>query len=188
MVLNAITFGSERVRDTAYFEAALDSYPTPSLFLLILFVGMAAGVPLGFFTQPISKRRRNAVTLARAELEALEGQEELEVVQRRGQLQALIHNYQKSLKKRIIFLLCGWLLGLAFLFVQLTTMNQAVLIRRVFLRDLQACAPYLSAEEEEQLRSSFAQVRIKADYAQVASELSRVARAHSVRLAEIELW
>jgi hypothetical protein len=73
-------------------------------------------------------------------------------------------------------------------FVKFLTINQSVLIYRVFDTNVRICLSHISQSEERQLRARFAAVRTRADYLAIDKELRAIAVSAGVRLVDIRLW
>lgn len=69
--------------------------------------------------------------------------------------------------------------------IQSTYVNSAI---THYNQMLSICAPSLSADQKEQIASSFAQIKNKADYEEVINRLRSVAQKHSQVMPAFEIW
>lgn len=184
LALTVVTLGSDTIRDSAYRDAALDSFPLPSLTLIFL---ATTGI-LAWCTHIMGKiyrgptRRQMPSERQIAEMSPKEREELRRSLEEEG---ARLDKRIGRLRRVIVALLTPVIIIPA---VQGFRINQAVLIRRVMLADLTICEPFIEEGELKRLKSHFAQVRTRGEFLAVHSQLERVAKKNSVRLSGISLW
>jgi hypothetical protein len=155
LFLTLVTLGSESARSQAYADAALDPTPLPSLILLLFLYALPFLVLLGDVT---AKGTRFLFGTKLKEL-------------RPGGYRVIS-----------ITILAMFLLAASWGFVKFLTVNQSVLIYRVFNANMRICAPYLSDSEERKFKARFAAVKTRSDYLAIEEDLKKLAVSKSIGL------
>ena len=176
---NAITLGSTRIRDAAYFSAATDATAVPGL---IGFYSLCVAM-FGFLGVRIVSHRKTLRMLRLGKTEA----QEIEALHPAA-FQSKIETLRRWMPRTISFeLILIGLIALTALF-GFMVINQAVHIRRIFLVNVTRCAPYVTDNEQKLLLARFATVESRADYLPLRSSLDSLARTHNVKLLGGEVW
>lgn len=188
-VLNVLTLGSDTIRDSAYQDAALNPGAVPALMSLITFNAVVFGGVFGAMAASLSRIRRMNQALDKrgdAVEEKQDGsgekaQEEIEILAEE-RVRARRHERQGY------FILT--MLGAVFVFLMINELriNQSVLIWRTFTTNLAICAPYLSDQQEKELRAQFSAMRTRADYQPISDRFQQLAASHGLRLVDVSLW
>jgi hypothetical protein len=102
--------------------------------------------------------------------------------------EGMIHRIRRILRRQIAFVTIVLFVMCVGVMIFQGIIGQAILIWRVFNVDVNICAPYLTENEEKQLRARFAAVKTRTDYQVIDEELNRIARKNSITLREEPLW
>jgi hypothetical protein len=165
-LLTIVTFGLDSVRNSIYTRVAQGHHEESSLFLLMLVLSGGMGSFLGFATWQVARRIL---------FEKPTGEEER---QRQPRLRSGVFN---AMLGCIFFF---W----AVLFGQFVIMLYTNLAITHFEHSLVICAPYLTHEEEQAIRSQFALLKTSTDYEAVVRRLQAIAAQHGIALREFTIW
>jgi hypothetical protein len=144
---------SSTVKDAPYSMAAIDPSTLPALLLLI--IAAATALAAGLPRQVLSRLRGRRLCGAR-----------------RTRISQLL---------RIAMRVYVGLFGIGAVVVTLT-INQAILIRRVFTANLAICGPKFTEAERLAFAAEFAGIRTRAGYERLDVALRQAASARGVRL------
>jgi hypothetical protein len=188
-LLNVATFGSTRIRDSAYASAASDPTPLPAL-LVLLVVSLIPFYAVLTATEFLFEGRKSRLERAIANLEEIEFSEPEEKDLHLA-LQKAEQELQRSKRRDKWF---NWF-GLAFFcfffigsLIGFGVINQAVATHRVFYTNLKICAPFISETDEERLEGLFSMVENRGDYLEVQSHLETIAKNNGLKLQKFEPW
>jgi hypothetical protein len=188
--LGLITLGSERVRDAAYTSAALDPSPLPPLLLLIVvsIIPLIAAFMMGFMEFGMSPIIR---WLDKPSTNPALGDDKNHT--EKGEESRTWREAQKirrfKIRRRLsIFFIIYCCIFFLIIFVGVSIVNQAIVIKRVFDANIRICAPYLSDKEEKRLRARFAAMNSRIDYIAINNDLKQVASQNGISLINVQPW
>jgi hypothetical protein len=176
-LFGVFTLGSQRMKDSAYSNAALDPSSTPSLMLLMfLIMSMAVVVAVKTASSEMHKRR-----LTRA-LEQ-NGQTE-------GRNAALVKKPITKLKLNIAIYTSRFSAVLFFIFayVMITTTNQSVLVWRVYNANLAIISPYTQQDQLLGIKAAFAKMRTEKEFLELYKVMQDIAVKNNTELRNDVVW
>lgn len=179
-ILSIITFGSATIRDSAYASAAMD--PTPLTSLILLLAMVSGVVSLVIVSWMPRSRRRAAITALEDSLELVTTAEERQEVIRKPHA-AYCRVYRSDIALRIFSTIGVLVIAVAFM-----VHNQSVLIWRTFHSNIAIVEPFLSREENVELRAWFASMNRRVDYQKIKKRLEAIATRNDVKLHDFTLW
>lgn len=175
--LGALASGIADRMDTAVYEnAALDPTAVSSLMVLLLVMGVMAGMATlslfaAFFFPTIIKK------ISPPEPENYESEdafnaacEEYDVARR------------KRHKLRRFWLVSCVFVTLFFSFYVFSIQNESIIVWRTFNQNLAICAPYMDDMQRKKIEASFRQMKRKVDFEAIKARLDEIAEENSVEL------
>lgn len=174
LFLSILSFGSTRVRDYAYENAALDPYPMPA----VLLSGALAGAMLVIGTLFVM------LTLAALRTK----NDEVKSGHDTNEANSSRISKQISVRRRVLVAVTIMLsLIIVELYVSLA-ISVAVSLKRTFESNILICSPLLSTPEEKRFRAQFAAIRTKTDYEALDASFRSLCTSRGARLRELSLW
>jgi len=163
VVLNVATLGVTAFKNSLYQDIALGFREGPSLRLYFAVFGFLPTFIVAFMAGFLTSHRR--VKIRRSES---------------GLDRAMDWSF-KPILMIVIFLLIFSIVQAS----QTAYINRAI----TYFQQLSAiAAPYLSDEQRLLIRSRFAQISTREDYAKLEDELAKVCRARNQRLPDFKVW
>jgi hypothetical protein len=171
-LLEIASFGSERLQNAPFAFAALNSYPLPSLILLLAALGIAGW----YVAHEIGKLA--GVYIAKNRIPAPAAAHAKEAGEKAIKLRSLPYLWARV---GLISLIGAFLVDVS-VFVPFSVISQAVAARRIFEADRDIVAPYLTSLELLQLQADFASIETKSQYVAVMQHIANVATVHHAKI------
>ncbi|UQS92400.1 hypothetical protein M5C90_15100 [Pseudomonas chlororaphis subsp. piscium] len=182
VIFDLITFGSQRVKDYAFSNAALDPTSLPVMFIFLNVVGVSVAFVLvaNFIVRIKKKAIRRLVSKDEMTTDADGG--------RVGVDHERLTLIEKKLEKikYVSWVIDGFFVAL--LFVMVTVVNQSILVWRVHNANERIVAPYISNVELLKIQSKFSQIKTEKDYEDVYGMIKAVADKNNIELRDEGTW
>lgn len=178
-ILDAITLGSESLKNAAYSSAALDPTPISGLVLLQVALVVASIPATRLIAASIFRRDKEAI---QKKIDALSDEE------RKSELEDeldLLRSRYLVYRKIFWFIFVPWFIVL---YVAFAVHNQSVVIWRTFNTNMAILRPYLSEQEFFTLRSRFSSMETGNEYKEIHHDMTQIASEKGTKLKQIETW
>lgn len=180
------TLGSQRMRDSAYSNAALDPSSLPALMLLMFLAG-------GAVISLVLSRKSFRVLWTRPRIRGLEDEyDEAEMQRIQGMpLDEHLAYLKKKLKVLRVLRLVYWVTSLIFViavYIMVSTTNQSILVWRVQNANMSIIAPFITQEQLLSIKSEFSKVKTEKEFSLLYKKMEGLAAQNNVELRGDATW
>ncbi|WP_331831856.1 hypothetical protein VUG52_18530 [Pseudomonas sp. LH21] len=166
------TFGSQKLRDSVFSNAALDPTPMAGVTLLLYMLAIM-GLYVGFMqvwgeriVYRIIGRDKSGEDVWARDREYGEVSARVKII-----LRGLLFSARLSV---LAFIIAAY--------VAYSSMSQSVLVWRLFHANLNIISPYVNQEQLYLLRADFARMRTEKQYAEIEEKMGVIAKSYGVEL------
>ncbi|MBD9599233.1 hypothetical protein IB252_05200 [Pseudomonas sp. PDM10] len=176
-LFSVFTLGSQRMKDSAYSNAALDPSSLPSLMLLMfLIIGMVVFVSFNTASSEMRRRRLDRGRQGGDQSECRNGPTEKKPITK-VKLQVAIYTSRFS---AVIFLI--------FAYVMISTTNQSILVWRIYNANLAIIAPYTQSDQLLGIKSAFAKMRTEKEFLELYQVMKEISVKNNIELRQDVVW
>ncbi|MCO7597525.1 hypothetical protein [Pseudomonas guariconensis] len=171
-LFDIFTFGSQRMKDSTFSNAALDPTPVAGLALVL---AMLIGAGMYMFYSQLATERIVYKLFRSFEASANENPDTTRDdgfgVRTKLFLRGMLYVARLLV---LIFIIASYVLY--------SSLNQSIIVWRVFQANLNVIAPYVTQDQLSMLKSDFARVRTEKQYIEVNKRIEAIAKARNVEL------